>query len=126
MEYNNQYSLVQAQHYLVDFIAHKNYFINNNSKIYSKLFNAQLILNEYINNHLKSIHDNYNYKYLNNDNNDTCENKEEDMNNDGNDNKEKDKEATSYKINFPPIKKDTSSNEASLFSRKKYNFCTTN
>ena len=126
MEYNNQYSLVQAQHYLVDFIAHKNYFITNNSKIYSKLFNAQLILNEYINNHLKSIHDNYNYKYLNNDNNDTCENKDEDMNNDDNDNKEKDKEETSYKINFPPIKKDTSSNEASLFSRKKYNFCTTN
>ena len=124
MEY--EYSLIQAQHYLVEFLSQKNYFINNNSKIYSKLFNAQLILNEYINNHLKSIHDNYNYKYLNNDNNDTCENKEEDMNNDGNDNKEKDKEATSYKINFPPIKKDTSSNEASLFSRKKYNFCTTN
>ena len=124
MEY--EYSLIQAQHYLVEFLSQKNYFINNNSKIYSKLFNAQLILNEYINSHLKSIHDNYNYKYLNNDNNDTCENKEEDMNNDGNDNKEKDKEATSYKINFPPIKKDTSSNEASLFSRKKYNFCTTN
>lgn len=121
-----EYSLIQAQHYLVEFLSQKNYFINNNSKIYSKLFNAQLILNEYINSHLKSIHDNYNYKYLNNDNNDTCENKEEDMNNDGNDNKEKDKEATSYKINFPPIKKDTSSNEASLFSRKKYNFCTTN
>lgn len=124
MEY--EYSLIQAQHYLVEFLSQKNYFINNNSKIYSKLFNAQLILNEYINSHLKSIHDNYNYKYLNNDNNDTCENKEEDMNNDGNDNKEKDKEETSYKINFPPIKKDTSSNEASLFSRKKYNFCTTN
>ena len=124
MEY--EYSLIQAQHYLVEFLSQKNYFINNNSKIYSKLFNAQLILNEYIFSHLKSIHDNYNYKYLNNDNNDTCENKEEDMNNDGNDNKEKDKEATSYKINFPPIKKDTSSNEASLFSRKKYNFCTTN
>ena len=121
-----EYSLIQAQHYLVEFLSQKNYFINNNSKIYSKLFNAQLILNEYINSHLKSIHDNYNYKYLNNDNNDTCENKEEDMNNDGNDNKEKDKEATSYKINFPPIKKDTSSNEASLFSRKKYNFCSTN
>ena len=121
-----EYSLIQAQHYLVEFLSQKNYFINNNSKIYSKLFNAQLILNEYINSHLKSIHDNYNYKYLNNDNNDTCENKEEDMNNDGNDNKEKDKEATSYKINFPPIKKDTSSNEASLFSKKKYNFCTTN
>ena len=121
-----EYSLIQAQHYLVEFLSQKNYFINNNSKIYSKLFNAQLILNEYINNHLKSIHDNYNYKYLNNDNNDTCENKEEDMNNDGNDNKEKDKEATSYKINFPPIKKDTSSNEASLFSRKKYTFCSTN
>lgn len=121
-----EYSLIQAQHYLVEFLSQKNYFINNNSKIYSKLFNAQLILNEYINSHLKSIHDNYNYKYLNNDNNDTCENKEEDMNNDGNDNKEKDKEETSYKINFPPIKKDTSSNEASLFSRKKYNFCTTN
>ena len=121
-----EYSLIQAQHYLVEFLSQKNYFINNNSKIYSKLFNAQLILNEYINSHLKSIHDNYNYKYLNIDNNDTCENKEEDMNNDGNDNKEKDKEATSYKINFPPIKKDTSSNEASLFSRKKYNFCTTN
>ena len=126
MDYNNEYSLIQAQHYLVEFLSQKNYFINNNSKIYSKLFNAQLILNEYINSHLKSIHDNYNYKYLNNDNNDTCENKEEDMNNDGNDNKEKDKEATSYKINFPPIKKDTSSNEASLFSRKKYNFCSTN
>ena len=124
MEY--EYSLIQAQHYLVEFLSQKNYFINNNSKIYSKLFNAQLILNEYINSHLKSIHDNYNYKYLNNDNNDTCENKEEDMNNDGNDNKEKDKEETSYKINFPPIKKDTSSNEATLFSRKKYNFCTTN
>ena len=124
MEY--EYSLIQAQHYLVEFLSQKNYFINNNSKIYSKLFNAQLILNEYINSHLKSIHDNYNYKYLNNDNNDTCENKEEDMNNDGNDNKEKDKEATSYKINFPPIKKDTSSNEASLFSRKKYTFCSTN
>jgi len=124
MEY--EYSLIQAQHYLVEFLSQKNYFINNNSKIYSKLFNAQLILNEYINSHLKSIHDNYNYKYLNNDNNDTCENKEEDMNNDANDNKENDKEATSYKINFPPIKKDTSSNEASLFSRKKYNFCTTN
>ena len=124
MEY--EYSLIQAQHYLVEFLSQKNYFINNNSKIYSKLFNAQLILNEYINSHLKSIHDNYNYKYLNNDNNDTCENKEEDMNNDGNDNKEKDKEETSYKINFPPIKKDTSSNEASLFSKKKYNFCTTN
>ena len=121
-----EYSLIQAQHYLVEFLSQKNYFINNNSKIYSKLFNAQLILNEYINSHLKSIHDNYNYKYLNNDNNDTCENKEEDMNNDGNDNKEKDKEATSYKINFPPIKKDTSSNEASLFSRKKYTFCSTN
>ena len=121
-----EYSLIQAQHYLVEFLSQKNYFINNNSKIYSKLFNAQLILNEYINSHLKSIHDNYNYKYLNNDNNDTCENKEEDMNNDANDNKENDKEATSYKINFPPIKKDTSSNEASLFSRKKYNFCTTN
>ena len=121
-----EYSLIQAQHYLVEFLSQKNYFINNNSKVYSKLFNAQLILNEYINSHLKSIHDNYNYKYLNNDNNDTCENKEEDMNNDGNDNKEKDKEATSYKINFPPIKKDTSSNEASLFSKKKYNFCTTN
>ena len=121
-----EYSLIQAQHYLVEFLSQKNYFINNNSKIYSKLFNAQLILNEYINSHLKSIHDNYNYKYLNNDNNDTCENKEEDMNNDGNDNKEKDKEETSYKINFPPIKKDTSSNEASLFSRKKYNFCSTN
>ena len=121
-----EYSLIQAQHYLVEFLSQKNYFINNNSKIYSKLFNAQLILNEYINSHLKSIHDNYNYKYLNNDNNDTCENKEEDMNNDGNDNKEKDKEETSYKINFPPIKKDTSSNEASLFSKKKYNFCTTN
>ena len=124
MEY--EYSLIQAQHYLVEFLSQKNYFINNNSKIYSKLFNAQLILNEYINSHLKSIHDNYNYKYLNNDNNDTCENKEEDMNNDGNDNKEKDKQATSYKINFPPIKKDTSSNEASLFSRKKYTFCSTN
>ena len=121
-----EYSLIQAQHYLVEFLSQKNYFINNNSKIYSKLFNAQLILNEYINSHLKSIHDNYNYKYLNSDNNDTCENKEEDMNNDGNDNKEKDKEATSYKINFPPIKKDTSSNEASLFSRKKYTFCSTN
>ena len=121
-----EYSLIQAQHYLVEFLSQKNYFINNNSKIYSKLFNAQLILNEYINSHLKSIHDNYNYKYLNNDNNDTSENKEEDMNNDANDNKENDKEATSYKINFPPIKKDTSSNEASLFSRKKYNFCTTN
>ena len=121
-----EYSLIQAQHYLVEFLSQKNYFINNNSKIYSKLFNAQLILNEYINSHLKSIHDNYNYKYLNNDNNDTCENKEEDMNNDGNDNKEKDKEETSYKINFPPIKKDTSSNEASLFSRKKYTFCSTN
>ena len=124
MEY--EYSLIQAQHYLVEFLSQKNYFINNNSKIYSKLFNAQLILNEYINSHLKSIHDNYNYKYLDKDNNDTCENKDEDMNNDGNDNKEKDKEATSYKINFTPIKKDTSSNEASLFSRKKYNFCTTN
>ena len=121
-----EYSLIQAQHYLVEFLSQKNYFINNNSKIYSKLFNAQLILNEYINSHLKSIHDNYNYKYLNNDNNDTCENKEEDMNNDGNDNKEKDKEETSYKINFPPIKKDTSSNEASLFSKKKYTFCSTN
>ena len=124
MEY--EYSLIQAQHYLVEFLSQKNYFINNNSKIYSKLFNAQLILNEYINSHLKSIHDNYNYKYLNNDNNDTCENKEEDMNNDDNDNKEKDKEETSYKINFPPIKKDTSSNEASLFSKKKYTFCSTN
>ena len=124
MEY--EYSLIQAQHYLVEFLSQKNYFINNNSKIYSKLFNAQLILNEYINNHLKSIHDNYNYKYLNNDNNETCENKDEDMNNDDNDNKEKDKEETSYKINFPPIKKDTSSNEASLFSRKKYTFCSTN
>ena len=124
MEY--EYSLIQAQHYLVEFLSQKNYFINNNSKIYSKLFNAQLILNEYINSHLKSIHDNYNYKYLNNDNNDTRENKEEDMNNDANDNKENDKEATSYKINFPPIKKDTSSNEASLFSRKKYTFCSTN
>ena len=124
MEY--EYSLIQAQHYLVEFLSQKNYFINNNSKIYSKLFNAQLILNEYINSHLKSIHDNYNYKYLNNDNNDTCENKDEDMNNDDNDNKEKDKEETSYKINFPPIKKDTSSNEASLFSRKKYTFCSTN
>ena len=121
-----EYSLIQAQHYLVEFLSQKNYFINNNSKIYSKLFNAQLILNEYINSHLKSIHDNYNYKYLNNDNNDTCENKDEDMNNDDNDNKEKDKEETSYKINFPPIKKDTSSNEASLFSRKKYTFCSTN
>ena len=60
MEY--EYSLIQAQHYLVEFLSQKNYFINNNSKIYSKLFNAQLILNEYINSHLKSIHDNYNYK----------------------------------------------------------------
>jgi len=116
MEFTAESSLIKAQNLLVQYLSQKSYY-NDNNNIYYKLYNAQMLLNEYLVDQHKQMFDNYKYMEEKKENNEKCLNNEEDVNKiDEN----KDDINTQYKINFPPILKDNSFKAASLLKKK---FC---
>ena len=60
MEFTAESSLIKAQNLLVQFLSQKNYYKDNNNINY-KLYNAQLLVNEYVSNQHKLMFDNSKY-----------------------------------------------------------------
>ena len=116
MEFTAESSLIKAQNLLVQYLSQKSYY-NDNNNIYYKLYNAQMLLNEYLVDQHKQMFDNYKYMQEKKENNEKCLNNEEDVNKIY---ENKDDINTQYKINFPPILKDNSFKAASLLKKK---FC---
>ena len=79
MEFTAESSLIKAQNLLVQFLSQKNYYKDNNNINY-KLYNAQLLVNEYVSNQHKLMFDNFKRMQEKNENIAKCLNKEEDVN----------------------------------------------
>ena len=119
MEFTAESSLIKAQHLLVQFLSQKSYY-NDNDNINYKLYNAQFLINDYVNIQNKIMFDNYKYIQEKKEKNEKSVNNQEDVNN-IEEYKEDNKENTTqsnYNINFPPIIKENSFKAASLFKKK--------
>ena len=119
MEFTAESSLIKAQNLLVQYLSQKSYY-NDNNNIYYKLYNAQMLLNEYLVDQHKQMFDNYKYMEEKKENNEKCLNNEEDVNKIDEHKDDIKENNTQYNINFPPILKDNSFKAASLFKKK---FC---
>ena len=117
MEFTAESSLIKAQNLLVQYLSQKSYY-NDNNNIYYKLYNAQMLLNDYVVDQHKQMFDNYKYIQEKKENNEKCLNNEEDVNKIDQYKDDITENNTQYNINFPPIIKENSFKAASLFKNK--------
>ena len=119
MEFTAESSLIKAQNLLVQFLSQKNYYKDNNNINY-KLYNAQLLVNEYVSNQHKLMFDNFKRMQEKNENIAKCLNNEEDVNKleEYKDDPKENNTKSNYNIDFPPIIKDNSFKPSSLFKNK--------
>lgn len=110
MEFTAESSLLKAQHLLVQFLCEKSYYKDNNN-IYYKLYNAQLLLNQYVNNQHKLMFDNYKYIEEKKENNEKSVNNEELE-------EYKDETKENYNVNFPALLRDPSFKPSTLFNNR--------
>ena len=113
------WNLIKAQNLLVQFLSQKNYYKDNNNINY-KLYNAQLLVNEYVSNQHKLMFDNFKHMQEKNENIAKCLNNEEDVNKleEYKDDPKENNNKSNYNIDFPPIIKDNSFKPSSLFKNK--------
>ena len=110
MEFTAESSLLKAQHLLVQFLCEKSYY-KDKTNINYKLYNAQLLLNQYVTNQHQLMFDNYKYIEEKKENNDNSLNNEKIE-------EYKDDTKENYDVNFPALIRDPSFKPSTFFNNR--------